>query len=94
MHLLVSRGAINGRLKRYTEAEGDLRKALRLSPENMNAHLTLGMVLWRKGMAMPAAEALRKAITRTTHAGAHYYWREAPNRAGDYRNARAALERA
>lgn len=95
VHLLVSRGAINGRLKRYVEAEGDLRKALRLSPESMNAHLTLGMVLWRKGMAMPAAEALRKAISlEPTHAAAHYYLGEALNQAGDYRNARAALERA
>jgi len=95
VNLLVSRGAIHGRLKQYTEAETDLRRALRLAPDLMAGHLSLGLALWRKGVPTQAAESLRRAITLDpTHAGAHFYLGEALNQAGDYPGARVALERA
>lgn len=93
VNMLVSRGAILGRLKRHPEAEQDLRRALRLAPEHAPAHLTLGLVLWRKGVPKEAAEALRRAIAlEPTNATAFYYLGEALNQAGDLPGARAALE--
>jgi len=93
--LLVSRGAIYGRLKRYAEAEADLRRALRHQPDHVVALLTLGLVLWRKGLPSEAAHPLRKAIELEPANGtAHYYLGEALNQAGDLPGARAALERA
>lgn len=95
VNLLVSRGAIHGRLKQHGEAESDLRKALRAEPNHIQAHLALGMVLWRKGVPAQAAEALRRTIALDpTSATAHYYLGEALNQAGDLPGARAALERA
>jgi len=95
VNLLVSRGAIFGRLKRYSEAEHDLRKALRLEPQHALAHLTLGLILWRRGLPGAAAEALRRAIAlEPENATAQYYLGEALNQAGDLVGARAALERA
>lgn len=93
--LLVSRGAIYGRLKRYAEAEADLRRALRQQPDNVLALLTLGLVLWRKGLPADAVVPLRKAIELEADNGtAHYYLGEAMNQAGDLPGARGALERA
>jgi tetratricopeptide (TPR) repeat protein len=95
VNLLVSRGAIHGRLKQYAEAETDLRRALRLSPQHVQAHLTLGLVLWRKGVAGQAADSLRRAISlEPENAPAHYYLGEALNQAGDLKGAQAALETA
>lgn len=95
VNLLVSRGAIHGRLKQYTEAEADLRRALRLDPQHIQAHLTLGLVLWRKGVPGHAADALRRAIALDPmNATAHYYLGEALNQGGDLKGARAALEKA
>ncbi|HXI19578.1 MAG TPA: tetratricopeptide repeat protein [Gemmatimonadales bacterium] len=95
VNLLVSRGAIHGRLKRYPDAEADLRRALRLEPDHALAHLTLGLVLWRKGVPPQAAESLRRAIALDpTNATAHFYLGEALNQVGDLPGARAALERA
>jgi tetratricopeptide (TPR) repeat protein len=90
--LLVSRGAIYGRLKRYAEGETDLRRAIRHQPANVSAHLTLGLVLWRKGLPTEAATSLRKAIELAPNdAAAHYYLGEALNQAGDYAGAHTAL---
>jgi superkiller protein 3 len=95
VNLLVSRGAIHGRLKRYAEAEADLRRALRLDSQFVQAHLTLGLVLWRKGVPGQAADSLRRAIALEPENGtAYYYLGEALNQAGDLKGARAALERA
>lgn len=95
VNLLVSRGAIHGRLKQYTEAENDLRRALKLQPQHVQAHLTLGLVLWRKGVAGQAAEVLRKAIAlEPGNTAAHYYLGEALNQGGDLKGAKVALEKA
>ena len=95
VNLLISRGAIHGRLKQYAEAEADLRRALRLAPQQVQAHLTLGLVLWRKGVAGQAADSLRRAILlEPQNTAAHYYLGEALNQGGDLKGARVALEQA
>lgn len=92
--LLISRGAIYGRLKRYADAEADLRRALRHDPESVEGHLALALTLWRRGLPHEAAEILRRATTlEPDNATAHYYLGEALNQAGDYSGACAALAR-
>jgi tetratricopeptide (TPR) repeat protein len=92
--LLVSRGAILGRLKRYPEAEADLRRVLRSQPMLAPARFTLGLVLWRKGLPAEAVTELRHAIDiEPLNAVSHFYLGEALNQAGDTTGARAALER-
>jgi len=93
--LLLTRGALQGRLKRYAEAEHDLRRALHARPNDVEAHFTLGLVLWRKGLPLEAAAALRRAVELgPAEPLAHYYLGEALHQANDIAGARAALERA
>ena len=93
--LLVSRGAILGRLKRYPEAEADLRRAAKHHPEHAAAHLTLGLVLWRKGLPQDAAQSLRRTIQlEPDNPIAHHYLGEALNLAGDLEGALSALQHA
>jgi tetratricopeptide (TPR) repeat protein len=92
--LLVARGSAYSRLKRYSEAEADLRRAARLSPQSATTLLALGLTLWRKGVVREAIEVLRRAIDlEPDNATAHYYLGEALNQANDLPGARAALER-
>jgi tetratricopeptide (TPR) repeat protein len=92
--LLVARGSAYSRLKRYTEAEADLRRAARLSPNSAATLLALGLTLWRKGVVREATEVLRRAIElEPDNATAHYYLGEALNQASDLPGAREALER-
>ena len=92
--LLVARGSAYSRLKRYTEAETDLRRAARLLPNSAPTLLALGLILWRKGVIREAIQVLRRAIElEPGNATAHYYLGEALNQASDLPGARAALER-
>ena len=93
--LLVNRGAIQGTLKRYPEAEADLRRALRLAPGHAGAHYNLGLVLWKKGLPEDAADEFRRAVDADPeNAAAWYYLGDARNQTGDLSNAQQALEEA
>ena len=92
--LLVARGALHGRLRQFTEAETDLRRAIKVAPRHLDAYLTLGSVLQRKGLPGEAAECLRQASELSPgSASILYYLGEALNQAGDLATARRALER-
>ncbi|MEP6571360.1 MAG: tetratricopeptide repeat protein [Gemmatimonadota bacterium] len=92
--LLVSRGAILGRLKRYPEAEADLRRVLKMQPMLAAARFTLGLVLRGKGLPAEAVAELRQATEiEPLNAVSHFYLGEALNQSGDTAGARAALER-
>lgn len=93
--LLVARGSAYSRLKRYAEAEADLRRAAKLAPDSVPTLLALGLTLWRKGVAREAVEVLRRSVELDPgNATAYYYLGEALNQASDLAGARAALERA
>jgi tetratricopeptide (TPR) repeat protein len=93
--LLVNRGAIQGTLKRYGEAEADLRRALRLAPGHGGAHYNLGLVLWKKGLPEDASDEFRRAVDADRdNAGAWYYLGDALNQTGDLSRAQQALEEA
>jgi tetratricopeptide (TPR) repeat protein len=92
---LVLRGEIYGHLRRFDEAEADLRRALRLHPSHGRAHLELGRVLFRKGLADEASEHFRQAVEfQPDNARAHASLGDALNQAGDLAGARTVLERA
>ncbi len=93
--LLVNRGAIQGTLKRYPEAEADLRRALRLAPGHAGAHYNLGLVLWKKGLPEDASAEFQRAVEKDRdHTAAWYYLGDARNQAGDLPGAQQALEEA
>ena len=93
--LYVLRGIVLGRLRRYPEAEADLRAVLRDHPLNGAAHFELGQVLWRKGLAAEAATHFTKSLEYDPENGrAFYYLAEALNLMGDLQGANEALERA
>ena len=92
---LVVRGGILGRLRRFPEAEADLRRVLKLHPAHGPALHELGLLLLRKGLAAPAAELLqRSAALQPGRPDAYLHLGDALNRAGDLRGAVVALERA
>jgi tetratricopeptide (TPR) repeat protein len=93
--LLVNRGAIQGTLKRYPEAEADLRRALRLAPGHAGAHFNLGLVLWKKGLPQDAALEFRRAVEADPeNPAAWYYLGDALNQSGDLSGAQQGLEEA
>jgi len=92
---LVLRGGIYGHLRRYQEADGDLRRVLRLHPSHAPAHLELGLLHWRKGLAAEAAGHFQRSLEfQPENARACCYLGDALNQAGDLAGAHAALERA
>ncbi|HEV8123399.1 MAG TPA: tetratricopeptide repeat protein [Gemmatimonadales bacterium] len=93
--ILINRGAIFGTLKRYAEAEADLRRAIRMAPGNGSAHYNLGLVLWKKGLPEEASEEFRRAVEADRqNEAAWYYLGDARNQAGDLTGAQLALEQA
>jgi tetratricopeptide (TPR) repeat protein len=92
---LVLRGGIFTHLRRYEEADGDLRRVLRLYPSHAPAHLELGRLLWRKGLAGEAAIYFRRALEfQPESARICASLGDALNQAGDLPGAQAALQRA
>ena len=82
-------------LRLYPEADADLRRVLRLYPSHAPAHLELGRLLWRKGLAAEAATHFRRSLEfQPDNARTCYYLGDALSQAGDLAGSRAALERA
>ncbi len=93
--LLLFRGALLGRMRRYREAESDLRGVLRSNPTHGPAHFELGQVFWRKGLAPEAAAHFSKSLECQPENGrVFYYLAEALNLMGDLAGASAVLDRA
>ncbi|HET7024806.1 MAG TPA: tetratricopeptide repeat protein [Gemmatimonadales bacterium] len=93
--LLAQRGAVLAILKRYPDAEADLRRALRESPEHPAALFHLGLLLHRKGLPGEAVTTLRHAIhVDSANSAAQFYLGEALHHQGDLAGAEIALRRA
>jgi tetratricopeptide (TPR) repeat protein len=92
---LVLRGGLYANLRLYPEADTDLRRVLRLYPSHAPAHLELGRLLWRKGLAAEAAVHFRRSLEfQPDNPRTCYYLGDALNQAGDLAGASAALEQA
>ncbi len=93
--LLLLRGSLLGRLRRYRDAESDLRGVLRLQAMHGPAHFELGQLFWRKGLAPEAATHFAKSLEYQPENGrGFYYLAEALNLMGDLAGANAVLDRA
>jgi len=92
---LLLRGSLLGRLRRYREAEADLRGVLRLQAAHGGAHFELGQLFWRKGLASEAAAHFEKSLElQPANGRVFYYLAEALNLLGDLARASAVLDRA
>jgi Flp pilus assembly protein TadD len=60
--LLLARAAVRATVSRLTDAEDDVRHALRAEPANADAHVALGGLLSRKGLWRDAIPPLRRAV--------------------------------
>jgi predicted O-linked N-acetylglucosamine transferase (SPINDLY family) len=56
-------GIIHGQLGKYDDAEAYLYRAIALNPENFDAHVNYGSVLYRKGLADQALASAIKALS-------------------------------
>jgi tetratricopeptide (TPR) repeat protein len=93
--LLVQRGALLGRMRRFPDGEADLRRVLKLHPAHAPAQFELGLLLWRKGLAFEAAELFQRSLAlQPDRPAAYFYLGDSLNRTGDFAGAVAALDRA
>ena len=93
--LRLARGRALGQMRRYAEAEADLRRVLRLQPSHGAAHFELGLILVRRGRATEAADAFARAVAAGPESAQTYTeLAEALNQSGRLSEAAAALERA
>jgi tetratricopeptide (TPR) repeat protein/TolB-like protein len=77
-----------------TEALGELRKAVYLSPYEAQAHLLIGRIYLRAGRPADAVDALKISIWSADGAAAHVALAEAYLKTGNARGARSEVERA
>ena len=93
--LLVQRGALLGRLRRFPDGEADLRRVLKLHPAHAPAQFELGLLLWRKGLAFEAADLFQRSLAlQPDRPAAYFYLGDSLNRTGDFAGAVTALDRA
>lgn len=93
--LLIRRGDLLARSGRTTEAEQDLREAIRQRPTEAAGHFHLGITLLRRGLGAEAAEAFREALHCSPEdPESTYYLGEALQAMGDLATALLTLERA
>jgi protein O-GlcNAc transferase len=93
--LLVELGAALAGAGRATDAERELRRALRLAPDRPEVHHHLGVLLFKRGLYRPAVTTLRRAVELDDANGeAYFYLGEGLNQVGEVDEALAALERA
>lgn len=73
--LLLEQSELLVILKRFEPAERELRKLVKLEPENGRAWLQLGIVSFRKGLYAQAEQELRRAVQLLPETSAGYLYR-------------------
>lgn len=82
-------------LRRFEAAERELRRALKIEPENADVHQSLGVISLRRGLYPQAEQELKRALELDPSSGASYLYRaEALNQLSRVDEALALLERA
>lgn len=82
-------------MRRYDDAESELRRAERLSPDRWEVHQQLGILHFKRGLYEDADEELRRAIELDPAQAASYFYRgEALNQMARVDDALEMLERA
>ncbi|HEX2093778.1 MAG TPA: tetratricopeptide repeat protein [Longimicrobiaceae bacterium] len=92
---ILGAGAAHAAMGRYEAAEKELRRALRLAPDQAEVHHQLGLVLFKRGVYAAAATELRRAVELDPHcASAYLVLGEALNQMAESDQAIEALENA
>ena len=92
---LVLLGAELGAIGRYEDAERELRRALRIAPEDPAVRAALGILYFRRGLYAQAEGDLAWVCARVPdHGPAHLYRGEVLNRLERFDEAFTTLERA
>jgi tetratricopeptide (TPR) repeat protein len=73
--LIVELAQAQTSLRRFDEAERELRRALKLHPESSDVHLSLGVISLRRGLYAQAELELKRAVELDPTSGAAYYYR-------------------
>jgi len=93
--LLVGRAGIASSRLRYSQAEADLKKALKLTDSNAEVFVQIGVLHCRRARWKEAIEPLRRAVELAPSlAVAQYHLGEAYNHVDQLDKARSAYERA
>jgi len=91
--LLVARGALLRNRQQWDEALADLRRAVRLAPDDWRAWEELGSLYWRRGRPAEAADCYRRVSAARPTAHGYLQLGRSLLLAGDLGGAKAALER-
>jgi len=93
--LLLERAAVLSAGGRYGASKQDLERVLQTDPAHVEAHMSLGVLLSRRGLWIDAVMHLRRAVElEPGYAGAWYQLGESLNHLDHLGEARAAFERA
>lgn len=93
--LIVELAQAQTALKRLDAAERELRRGLKLQPENAEVHLALGVISFRRGLYTQAEQELKRALELDPESGSAYFYRgEALNQLSRLDEALDMLERA
>ena len=92
--LLVARGALFTERQEWEAALADLRRALRLAPEEWDAWDALGCLYWRRGRPREAADCFRRVTEARPSPRGYLLLGKSLVHGGNLGEARSALERA
>jgi tetratricopeptide (TPR) repeat protein len=92
--LLVERGALFTERQEWEAALADLRRALRLAPEDVDAWDAFGHLYWRRGRPLEAADCFRRVTEGRPTARAFLQLGKSLVHGGSLSEARTALDQA
>jgi Flp pilus assembly protein TadD len=92
--LLVARGVLFTERQEWEAALADLRRALRVAPEELDAWDALGCLYWRRGRPLEAADCFRRVTEARPSARAYLLLGKSLIHSGNLSEARPALDRA
>jgi Flp pilus assembly protein TadD len=92
--LLVARGALFTERQEWEAALADLRRALRVAPEEWDAWDALGWLYWRRGRPQEAADCFRRVTKARPSARAYLLLGKSLIHSGNLSEAQPALDQA
>ncbi|MBR9989293.1 MAG: tetratricopeptide repeat protein [Gemmatimonadetes bacterium] len=75
LELIVRLANANIALRRFDDAERDLRRTLRFQTDHADVHLALGVISFRRGLYLQAEQELRRALDLNPESASAYFYR-------------------
>jgi Flp pilus assembly protein TadD len=95
VHLIIELAQAQTALRRFDAAERELRRALKLYPEQAGLYQALGVISLRRGLYVQAEQELKRSLELDPESGAaHFYRAESLNQLSRVDEALEMLERA